>query len=91
VLWVAVEADAIRAGVTPEQFAAGLDGDALDRAAVAFMEAVLDFFHRGRSGPMKARLPQLMTRLNREIEAAAATAADSILNESAGGTPGSAG
>jgi hypothetical protein len=91
VLWVLVEADAVAVGVTPEHFAAGLNGPALGRAAAAFMEAVLDFFHPGRAEPMKARLPRIMTKLNTDVGAAMGRAADSILSDSAGSSPGSSG
>lgn len=44
VAWLLCEAQADKAGVTPEQFGAGFDGDTLDRFADAFMGAVLLFF-----------------------------------------------
>lgn len=91
VVWVLVRDQAERAGLTAEKFAYLLDADTLDRAAVAVAEAVIDFFHRGRAAQMKAQLPTLLAKANREIEAATARAVESILNDSAGNSQGSAG
>ena len=50
IIWFLVEPAAEKAGVSPEQFAMGLQGDALDDAADALMEATIDFFP-GRQQP----------------------------------------
>jgi hypothetical protein len=87
VLWVLVRRQATSQGVTEEQFPYVLDGDAIDRAGDALMEAVIDFFHRRRAGAMKARLPKLLAKMDAEIQAAMSQAADSILSGSAGSSP----
>lgn len=44
VLWVLVEDQAVRLGVTDEHFGRALGGDAVEEAAAAFEEAVADFY-----------------------------------------------
>ena len=43
VLWVLVEDQAAKVGLTPEQFARGLDGDAMEAATLGFWRAWADF------------------------------------------------
>ena len=54
VLWVLTEAQATHRGVTQEQFAAGLVGDAIENAADALLEDVIDFFPSGRRAIFRA-------------------------------------
>jgi len=73
ILFLVCESEIAAAGLSPEQFASGIDGDALDEAIEALIEAAIDFFPkaRGRSA-MKAALPRAMARMveetNREVE-----------------------
>lgn len=60
-VWTLCETQAARAGVTPEQFADGLDGPALERLGEAMGEAIADFFPRSKvaaaiKGNVKASL-----------------------------------
>jgi hypothetical protein len=48
--------EAQKAGISPEQFASGMVGDALDGASEALMGAVSDFFPRRRRTVMTAAL-----------------------------------
>lgn len=48
VLWLLCEAQADKAGVTPEQFGHLFDGATLDAAGTALAAAVADFFPRSR-------------------------------------------
>lgn len=43
-LWICCEEQAIKAGVTEMEFAAGLGGDTFKAATDAFIEALIDFF-----------------------------------------------
>jgi hypothetical protein len=54
VLWVLVEEQAERAGVTPEQFGRSLAGDSLEAAADAFLEALQLFSPRRLRTMLKA-------------------------------------
>lgn len=47
-LWSLCESQAEKREVTPEQFAAALDGDTIVKAVEAFIAAVIDFFPRRR-------------------------------------------
>lgn len=66
VLWVLVRKGA--GSVTQEEFFAALDPDAVERATDALLEAIADFFHRRRSGPVKARIPELMAAVDKAHE-----------------------
>ncbi len=74
VLWALVEPQAKALGVTPEQFAAGFDGDALDAAADAFWGAFAAFC------PARARTAMLaLAARAKEWAAEAAAAAEASL------------
>lgn len=91
ILWVLVRDEAAGRGWSQDQFADALDGEALEAAATAVMEAVVDFFHRGRAAEIKKRLPGLMRDLNGKIGAVVAAQLDSTPSGSAGSSPGSSG
>ena len=55
-LWVLVEPEAAKRGVTDEEFGRALAGDALDAAAVAFQGALADFFPSQRRTVLAALL-----------------------------------
>jgi hypothetical protein len=51
-----------RAEVPVEQFAAGLDGPAMEAAGVALVESIIDFFPRSRlAAAMKGRVKEAIT------------------------------
>jgi hypothetical protein len=71
VLWLLVEEQAEKLGVTPEDFGRALKGDPLDAAAEAFFEALVSF------SPSRARpLLRTMAAKSREIAAAELGAAE---------------
>lgn len=73
--WLLCEPQADKAGVTPEQFGAAFDGDALDNFADAFMEAVLSFFPSlRRLGPaLAAKRAVIQTAVADELTTALPT------------------
>lgn len=89
VLWVLCEAQADRAAITPEAFAAGFDGPALFAALDAFEEAVTDFSQPPTlASEIKARAPGVRAAQ----EAKAIRRLDKIisgLNDYAGNSPAS--
>lgn len=54
VLWVIVEEQAAKPGITPEQFGRGLAGDSLEDALDALVEAVTDFSPRRQRKLLRA-------------------------------------
>lgn len=91
-LWVLCREEAERAGLTPEQFARRLDPDTIDRAGDALLESLIDFFHRRRGGPAKARLPELLRVADRRAgERLAEMMESAIASNSAGNSPASSG
>ena len=90
VLYVICEAQAQKAGISPEQFGYGFDGEALERATQAMLESIADFFPRSAlARAVKSRLPQILARADREMVSEAEKRLDSILSENAGGSPAS--
>ena len=77
-LWVLLAEQAQRAGLDRNQFDRRLDVETLDRAGKALLDEILDFFHRGRSHHIKARLPRILA----ELDAKMGTAADRALEAS---------
>lgn len=55
-LWVLVEPEAVKRGISDEEFGRALAGDALDAAAVAFQGALADFFPSQRRTVLTALL-----------------------------------
>lgn len=84
VLWVIIRRDAEKLGVTNDQFLEAMDGETLDLACDALMEALSDFIHRRRSATVKARLPELMAAVDKAHEKVTNAAADLILKNLAG-------
>ena len=85
VLWVLVEKQAIARNIEPEAFAFSLDGDALEAATTAIIEAVIDFFQRaGSRQTAKAQLPALMAKADNEMNQAIQAAATEALKTSVG-------
>lgn len=67
-VWLLAEEQADKAGVTPEQFAAGFDGPALERAVEALIGAAVDFFPRSRvATAMRGRLTAALEQADREM------------------------
>jgi hypothetical protein len=54
IMWVLCGAQAEKVGLTPEDFACRLDGESLDRAAVALVEGVVGFFRPGTGAKVAA-------------------------------------
>lgn len=82
ILWVLVRKSA--GPVTEDEFYSVLDPDSVDRATVALMEAIVDFFHRGRSSPARKRVPEVMERAGKIYEKGLAKAVDSALTKLSG-------
>lgn len=91
VLWVLCESQAEKTGVSPEEFGYGFDGPSINSAITAFIEAIIDFFHRPAAATaMKAKLPQMMGSFDQKVQTIGLAAMDqaiSILNDSAGVLP----
>lgn len=87
-LWVLCEADATRAGVTPEQFGRALPGRVLAAAGDALLEAVADFRHRPAvAAQVKAHLPTALATMEARLTKVVTDQMTS--NGSAGNSPGS--
>lgn len=56
VLYAVVQPDAEKNGVTIEQLGDALGGDACERAAEAFTNGIVDFFHESRRGVLRTLL-----------------------------------
>lgn len=91
VLWVVCRGEAEAAGLARDQFFAPFGGEELDAASTAFMEAIIDFFQRGRAPAMKAKLPGVMAAANAKIGAAMGAEIDALSKSLAGGSPASSG
>ena len=94
VLWVLVESQADAKQVTPESFACSLDGDALEVATTAILEAIIDFFHRaGPRAMLRSRLPEMLhkadTQVMQAIESEMSRRTEGPLNPGAGSLPAS--
>jgi hypothetical protein len=96
VLWVMVEKQAREAGVTPEEFGHAFDGEAIERAGEALLEAVADFFPRSAiARKIRSELPKLLEAADREMIAKLEAVTNSTSSgsggnsgESSGSTPG---
>jgi len=93
VLWTLVEAQAAAVAVSPEQFAAAMDNDALDAACEALIGYVVDFRHRlpGTRAAMKAAIPAAVRKVDEATLKAIESRPGGNSNPTAGGSPGSAG
>lgn len=90
VLWVLCERQAIDRKIEPEAFAYLLDGDTIELATNALIEAAIDFFQRaGTRAAVKAKLPALMARADEEAKAAAEKAIEEALRTPVGSLPAS--
>lgn len=69
VLWTCAEAEARAAGVTEEDFGRALAGDAIEEAARAFLDELVDFFP-GAKRLFLAKAVSLARRFGGEMEAA---------------------
>lgn len=63
ILWTTLSAQAGDLGITQEQFAKRINGDALEDATIALMEEIIDFFPRARRSALRASVTK-----TREIE-----------------------
>jgi hypothetical protein len=88
-LWVLVRDQAAAVGVDRDVFYRALDPASLDRAADAFVECLVDFFHRRRAPAIQAELPALLARVDERHAEAVRAAANAALTKSAGDSPGS--
>jgi hypothetical protein len=86
VLWFLVRDRAGRANLTREEFEDALTPTVLDEAGDALWGAIADFIHRRRSPAVKARLPEILKRIDD-----AATRAALAFDLDAPGSSGSAG
>lgn len=69
ILWVLCEEQATTRKIDPRAFGSRLDREALDKATDAFLEAVLLFCPRSSAGrAIKGRIPELLAKMDREIE-----------------------
>mgnify|MGYP007059391883 FL=1 len=84
VLWCALEPQAKAAGVTPEDFGAGLVGDPIADAYHALIEGAIDFFpDQGRRELLRATRRRLAA-----MDARAMAMAKQMLTETGGGSSG---
>lgn len=68
VLWVLIEQQAKAAGISPESFAFSLDGDAIESATTALMEAIINFYHRQiPRATMMERLPGILAKVDQQV------------------------
>lgn len=88
VLWVLVSARAEERKVTPEDFACGFDGPALEQATEALLQAIADFFPRSQVA--KVLKAQLTERLKEMDQMVIRQMTGSTSNGSPGDSPGSA-
>jgi hypothetical protein len=70
-LWMLCEVQAEKTGVSPEQFAEGLTGDALDGALVALLEAAANFTRAPMRGAVRTMLQTSMEATQKGLEAIA--------------------
>lgn len=86
VLWVLVSDQALGLEVSPDSFAHGFDGPALERATEALLAAVADFFPRSKVGQaLRTSLGRTLERMDQAVIERLAQASSS----SAGSSPGS--
>ena len=52
-IWICVEEQANRIGISPREFGRRLDGDAIEAGIEAFMESYSDFFCRLQPAPVR--------------------------------------
>lgn len=91
VLWVICEQQAEKAGVTPEQFGGGFNGQAVSDAVDALIGAITDFTHRPAvAAAIKAKLPTTLAGMEARMIRAIEEKMNSISNESATSLPASA-
>lgn len=90
VMWVLCHRQAEADGVEPEQFARLFDGPTLERASVALVEAVIDFFPRSKvAATLRANLHKLLAKMDADMSRAAEKRVDEILSGSATSSPAS--
>lgn len=87
VLWVIVREQAEKRGVDREAFYRVLGPQAVDAAADAFVQALVDFYHRRRAPAIKAQLPALLATLDRKHTEVAEAAMSAALRSYAGDSP----
>lgn len=76
VLWTLLRPEAERRGISPEEYASGLAGDALNAAKDAMLEALAGFF----PDPQRRRMLRQVWRLMREADATLTQAVQNALN-----------
>lgn len=90
VLWVLVSKKAEERQVTPEEFAHGFDGPALEQATEALLQAIADFFPRSRvAAALKTGLAAALEKMDRTVLSQMGQMAQAS-NNSAGNSPASA-
>lgn len=83
-LWLMVERQAEQKGVTPEDFAEALDGNAIDGAMEALQEAIVNFTPSHLRTPVKTMLAKTMVAQTKTANAAVTwieANADQLMNE----------
>lgn len=70
ILWLLVEKQAAERNIEPDDFPFRLDGNALEGATEALVDALIDFFPNARSRQIaRAKLPELRAKAEKELEA----------------------
>ena len=92
VLWVLCEKQADAAGVTADDFAERFDGNVIDAAGLALVDAVIDFFPFPGSAPGKVKLKDAARKSWAEAGSRAVEEIDRLMkglgsNDSAGNSP----
>lgn len=92
ILWVLCEVQAESRGIDPSAFGFRLDRPTLDRGTEAFLEAFVRFYPRSSAGAAIAgRLPEILKKMDAEIEARVKEHIDGTFSATATGSPESSG
>lgn len=92
VLWVLCAEEAKARGLDGRAFGMLLDRPTIDAASEAFFEAMVLFYPRSSAGKaIRARLPELLARMDAEIERRTNELLDGELSPTATGSPESSG
>ena len=86
VLWVLLRGQAEKQSITRDQFEDAIGPDELEAAVLAFIEAMVDFFHRGRATEIKTRLPMMLEKINRAAGNAVGEALDLLISNDSDGS-----
>jgi hypothetical protein len=90
VLWVFCRDQAAARNLDRTAFYGRLDEVTLTAATDALLEAIIDFFHPRQKRALRAKLPQILAKMDAELNQQTSTVMSEILNRPAGSLPASA-